>query len=279
MLYIFAGVFGLVVGSFLNAYVWRLYIRETQSEEDDNAARSDNPHSIINGRSMCTECEHTLGVKDLVPVASWIWLRGKCRYCKQPISWQYPAVEIITAVLFILSVWWWIPEPDSFWPAAQLLAWLAVTGLFIALSVYDIRWYILPNAMLGPLLVLAVLLQVMAAASGAPVEEWLVRPLVGGLGAFLFFYLLHLLGRGKWMGGGDVKMVFILGLLVGGVSVVVGLFIAFITAAIVGTGLILADKRDRTGMVPFGPFLLLGFWVAFFFGKALADWYVDLITV
>lgn len=280
MFYVIAGVFGLVVGSFLNAYVWRTYIKETREgeEEKSTATESKDSYSIISGRSMCPKCEHALGVKDLIPVLSWVWLRGKCRYCKAPISWQYPAVEIITAVLFMLSAWW-APELDSFSAGLQLLVWFAVTGLFIALSVYDIRWYTLPDTMLGLLLFAAVLLQVITAVNGAPIEQWLWQPLAGGAGAFLFFYLMHVLGRGKWMGGGDVKMVFVLGLLVGGMSVVVGLFIAFITAAIVGMGLILAGKRDRTGMVPFGPFLLLGFWVAFFFGETIADWYVELITV
>lgn len=160
----------------------------------------------------------------------------------------------------------------------RLAVWFGITGLIIALAVYDVRWYLLPDSMLRPLLLLVLLHHGLAAASGAPLQEWLIAPVWGGLGAFGFFYALYVIGRGRWMGGGDVKLVFVLGVLVGGVSTIVGLFIAFLSAAAVGMVLILSKHKSRRDMVPFGPFLLLGFWLAFFFGDHIAQWYTGFIT-
>lgn len=298
LLYVLIGVLGLVVGSFLNAYVWRTYTREeskSKQEESgtapsvgqaqgkqkpsDSKENGSAPDSVLRGRSACPGCGHTLHVRDLVPVVSWLWLRGKCRYCKNDISWQYPVVEIATAGLFILSVWWWpfVLGDSVSW--IQLGVWLGITALIIALSTYDLRWYILPDVMLLPLLTFILAWQALAAIGGAPLQQWLIGPVLGGAGAFLFFYLLHVAGRGRWMGGGDVKLVFVLGLLVGGIATVVGLFIGFLSAAAIGMALIVSRHKSRRDMVPFGPFLLLGFWLAFFFGDRIAQWYTGLIAV
>ncbi len=277
LFYVFIGVFGLIIGSFLNAYVWRVYNKATHNSQESSSTPI--PNSVLQGRSACPDCGHTLHGKDLIPVISWLWLRGRCRYCNHTISWQYPAVEIATALLFILSVWWWPFALGSVLSWLQLGAWLGITALIIALSAYDLRWYILPDVMLWPLMGLIVVWHTLAALSGAPLQQWLVGPVIGGAGAFLFFYALYIAGRGQWMGGGDVKLVFVLGLLVGGISTVVGLFIGFLSAAMVGMVLIASKRKGRRDMVPFGPFLLLGFWLAFFFGESIADWYVDLITV
>lgn len=311
--HITVGVLGLIVGSFVNAWVWRTHQRATRNTEHGKrettnekrrtqkrdggqrkssqnlhessgenmvTAKSDirNPESVLRGRSQCPGCGHTLGARDLVPVLSWVWLGGKCRYCGAGISWQYPVVEIVTAVLFVLSFWWWPLALDSILAWTQFAMWLGVTATIIALSVYDLRWYILPDSMLRVLLVFALGRHILAAVNGASVDAWLIAPLAGGVGAFLFFYVLYVLGRGQWMGGGDVKLVFVLGLLIGGVGTIAALFIAFLSAAAVGIVLILLQRKGRRDMVPFGPFLLAGFWLAFFFGEQIAQWYADLIT-
>lgn len=256
-------VLGLTVGSFLNAYVWRLY----------------EGTSIRRGRSRCPECGHDLYSRDLVPVLSWLWLRGRCRYCREPISWQYPVVELATAAVFILSWLWW-PLALQSWPEAMLLGlWLGISAIFVALSVYDIRWYLLPAPLLRTLFGAAVAFCVVLAATGASYREWLQEPLIGALGGFSFFYLLHILGRGRWMGGGDIKLVFILGLLVGGLGTLVGLFVAFLAGAAVGMVLLALGRKDRQSMVPFGPFLIWGFWVAFFWAEELVDWYIDMVLL
>lgn len=313
--YIAIGVFGLTMGSFVNAWVWRTHrkatcsteygTRETENNEkvrrtakrDGNTRKSSQesdesgkentvttksgirtPNSVLRGRSQCPDCGSMLHAKDLIPVISWIWLRGKCRYCDNSISVQYPVVEIITTISFLLVLLWWPFALNTSLDLSQLVVWLFITTVVIAMSVYDIRWYQLPDAMLGTLLVLTVLRHSVTAASDAPLQEWLIAPLAGAAGAFVFFYGLYALGRGRWMGGGDVKLVFVLGLLIGGVSTIVALFIAFLSAAALGIVLMITQRKSKRDMVPFGPFLLAGFWLSFFFGDAIADWYVGLIT-
>lgn len=257
-----SGFLGLIVGSFINAWVWR--IREEKS--------------VARGRSMCPQCEHTLDFWDLIPVLSWIFLKGKCKYCQANISTQYPIVEIITTIAFTLSAIWW-PFP-SIEPLGWVLfvLWLGITALFIALSVYDFKWYLLPSVLLGKLLIFVIIWQIVFALYGADVWEWLFSPLLGAAVAFGFFYTLHVIGRGKWMGGGDVKLVFVLGLTVGLTGTLVGLFISFVMGAVIGLLLIAAQRKGRGDMVPFGPFLLLGFWIAFFFSYELIEWYTQLIV-
>ncbi|PSO43558.1 hypothetical protein BRC20_01210 [Candidatus Saccharibacteria bacterium QS_8_54_8] len=302
--YIVVGVLGLIGGSFVNAWVWRTHLPASEDRDADEAkantkpeekpgkketgsespytsgtpnANGHTPASVLRGRSACPDCGHTLGIKDLVPVLSWLWLHGRCRYCHNPISVQYPVVEIITATAFLLSFWWW-PSALETWPSwVHLGLWLAITSVVIAMSVYDLRWYILPDSMVGVLLVLTVVSRGLAAIAGAPLEEWLTGALAGAAGAFLFFYGLYAVGREKWMGGGDVKLVFVLGLLIGGVSTIVALFIAFVSAAFLGVGLMASRRKDRRDMLPFGPFLLAGFWLSFFFGDPIASWYTGLL--
>lgn len=277
-LFIYA-LLGLVVGSFVNAYVWRLHMQETRGKNrEPHLRRNLKPHpesprySITMGRSMCPDCGHELRFGDLVPVLSWLWLRGKCRYCGRYISWQYPVVEIVMATLFAVSWLWWLPL-EATWGGALLGIWLAISALFVALAVYDIRWFTLPAPMLRLLLGSVVAFHGLQALSGAPLSQWLIGPLLGAVGAFAAFYLLHIIGRGQWMGGGDVKLVFVLGLLVGGIDTIVGLFLGFVMGAVVGIALLLLQRKGRRDLIPFGPFLLLGFWVAFFWGEELRLWY------
>src|SRR5476651_645529 len=128
-------VFGLCLGSFVNALVWRLH------EQDKKQAKN---LSILNGRSMCPNCKHELAAKDLVPVLSWLSLRGKCRYCGKPISVQYPLVEMVTSGLFVASYLWW-PEVLHGAQVAAFGLWLALLVGLMALLVYDLRWFLLPN--------------------------------------------------------------------------------------------------------------------------------------
>lgn len=251
------GFYGLVYGSFLNALVWRTHTGERIGSE----------------RSKCPKCKTTLKVKDLIPVLSWISLRGKCRYCHEEISVQYPIVEIITSITFILSAYFFVrPEITAEWIA--LILWLAIVGHFIALSVYDIKWHLLPNKMVGTLLGFVLGYQAVRAISGVPMSDWLFSPLIGAVAAFGFFYLLHILGKGAWMGGGDVKLVFVLGALLGGWSMLIALVLAFNIAALISVVLITTKLRTRKDIVPFGPFLLFGAWLAFLFADGIAKWYL-----
>src|SRR5665213_1923110 len=202
-------VYGLVLGSFVNALVWRLHEQALETDKKRPNRRRLERLSVSHGRSMCPNCQHVLAAKDLVPVFSWLWLRGKCRYCHQPISAQYPIVELATGLLFVASYIWW-PEAYTFdgiryTVVAQFIVWLALLVGFMALTVYDLKWMLLPNRLVYPLTVFGIafagLGTAMAEKPATALLEVALAVLIGGG----IFYLLFQLSAGKWIGGGDVK--------------------------------------------------------------------------
>jgi len=264
-------VIGLCVGSFVNAYVWRVYKQET-GHGKGKQKKAPAKYSILHGRSMCPHCEHQLHAKDLVPVLSWLSLKGKCRYCKKPISPQYPLVELLTAVLFVVSYIAW-PLLMNIEQWVYLGLWLVSVAVMMALAIYDLKWMILPNRMVAVLLSLA-LVQLLVAViwqqSLAPLMTALWGALIGGG----LFYVLFQLSAGRWIGGGDVKLGAVLGLIVGGpMNGILLLFIASFMGTLVAVPLLALGKAERTSKLPFGPYLLLAAYVVYLFGSRLVDWY------
>lgn len=247
---------GLCFGSFVNAFVWRLHKKK----------------DWVNDRSICVHCKHVLAPQDLIPVVSWLLLRGKCRYCHKPISWQYPVVEAATAALFVLSYVVW---PYDFGAAGMVRfgVWLIMLVGFMALVVYDLRWMLLPNKIVYPLTGLAaaqvVVLTVLQRNIQVAIGAALGLVVVGGL-----FYGLFQVSKGRWIGGGDVKLGFMLGLLVGGPAAgVLLLMVASSAGSLVSAPLLASGKVKRTTRVPFGPFLLLAGVAVQLFGPAILAWY------
>jgi prepilin signal peptidase PulO-like enzyme (type II secretory pathway) len=269
MLMIIAGLIllGLPLGSFVNALVWRLH----EQTKTGNKHRSEL--SIAKGRSMCPHCEHQLTAKDLVPVLSWLSLRGKCRYCNKPISTQYPLVELATAALFVVSYVWW---PQGF-SSAQTVAfglWLVLLTGLMALSVYDLRWKLLPNRLMRPLGVVAALFALTEVATAH-------KPALAALNAILgvavgggIFYVLFQVSKGKWIGGGDVKLGWLLGLIVATPGrAVLMIFLASLLGTIISLPLLASKRLKRSSTIPFGPFLILAAIIVQLFGHALLHWY------
>jgi prepilin signal peptidase PulO-like enzyme (type II secretory pathway) len=249
---------GLVLGSFVNALVWRLH------EHKD----------WINGRSECAHCHHRLGPLDLVPVFSWLFLRGKCRYCHKKID-DNPLVEIALPALFIVSY--------LFWPVAlqgaglfEFILWLVLLVGFLALAVYDLRWFLLPNKMVFPLAGLAIM-QVIVVTMWT--KDW--HELVAGAGGVLvisgIFYLLFQASKGTWIGGGDVKLGLAIGPLAGGVlEGFLLLFVASLIGMVFATPMLLKGKASRKTQLPFGPLLIAGLIIVKLFGAAVINWYTGL---
>lgn len=144
-------VWGLCLGSFVNALVWRLH-------EQAKKQKKETTLSITKGRSMCPHCRHNLSWRDLIPVFSWLRLRGKCRYCKKPISGQYPLVELMTATLFVGSYLFWPLDLQAVGDWTHFGLWLVILTGFMALLVYDLKWMLLPNRIMYPLFVVGALL-------------------------------------------------------------------------------------------------------------------------
>ncbi len=222
---------------------------------------------------MCPHCKHTLGALDLVPVFSWLALGGKCRYCHKPISPQYPLVELLTAGLFVLSYVALKPVGNLGW--FEFGIWLYVLGSLIALSVYDLRWMILPDVIVLPAILVAAIGLIPDLIINQHTHMWL-GPILAAFALGGSFYALAAGSRGKWMGGGDIKLVFLIGLACGLKLSAVAMFWAFNIAAVVSLILIATGKRKRSDHIPFGPFLALGCVIAILWGHWLIDWYTQL---
>ncbi len=223
---------------------------------------------------MCVHCGHTLQATDLIPLLSWLSLGGKCRYCKKPIAWQYPLVELLTAVLFVASYLVW-PHDLAGWEIASFSLWLVCIVAFMALIIYDIRWMLLPNRIIFPMygvVLLYVLTKVAGDMSPRPLGASLIGVVVGGG----LFYVLFQLSRGKWIGGGDVKLGFLLGALLGGpLQAALMLFGASALGTLLTIPLLAAGSVRRDTRIPFGPFLIIAAVFVQLFGVSLTDWYIN----
>lgn len=276
MIIAFLTLLGLCMGSFVNALVWRVHEQSVQAKKK-KSDRDDREYqkrlNIATGASMCPHCKHKLGVVDLIPVLSWLALRGKCRYCHKPISAQYPLVELAGAGLFVASYCWW-PDPITGAQVAIFVLWLAlITGL-LALLVYDVRWLLLPNRILYPLgfvaAAQAVVTIAVASKPGMAFLSTLGAVLVGGG----LFYVIFQVSQGRWIGGGDVKLGWLLGLIVGTPGkALLFIFIAAICGSLVSLPLLTSGRMKRTSLIPFGPFLIVGAVVANLFGADILHWY------
>jgi leader peptidase (prepilin peptidase)/N-methyltransferase len=266
-------VLGLIFGSFVNAFVWRLHEQEELRDRKKKPTKAQlDTFSILKGRSMCPDCRHELAAKDLVPLFSWLSLKGRCRYCGKPISWQYPAVEASTAVLFAVSYLFW-PVDISGIGLFQFIVWLGFIVAFMALAVYDLRWYLLPNRIVYPLIVVAALETVIVAISGKDIGL-LIQPLLGALVLSGTFWLLFQVSAGRWIGGGDVKLAVVLGLLAATpLKALLVLFFSSVIGTICSIPILLRGKKALKAQVPFGPFLLAATVVVVLFGQQIIDWY------
>ncbi len=234
-------VFGLVVGSFLNVVIVRLPTEK----------------GFIKGRSHCVHCKKTLRWFDLIPIVSFLLLWGQCRYCKKNISLQYPLVELATGLIFLLIF--------NQWQSVDIRLFLLfyVAGSLIIIFVYDLKHYIIPDVVLFPAIIAAL-----------PYHLSL-NYLLSALVAAGFFLGIFLVSRGRWMGFGDVKLAVLLGLLLGFPNIFVGLFLAFILGAMVGVVSIFSHKKGLKSEMPFAPFLILGTFLAYFWGTQIIFWYTQ----
>ncbi len=269
-------ILGLCLGSFINAFVYRLHWRE----EHPKAANSERAkYSIRSGRSLCPHCGHMLGAKDLIPLFSWLILAGKCRYCNQPISPQYPLVEASTVLLFVFSYLFWPYDLSSGQNAAAFALWLVFVAGFMILTIYDIKYMILPNKVIFPLIFIAILgvvISALAAQDTDIIKSSIIGMLIGGG----LFYVLFQVSKGSWIGGGDVKLGFLLGLLVGGPwPALLMLFLASLLGTVYSLPMMFTKKIGPKSRIPFGPFLIMAAIIVQLFGTSIINHYLSLYNV
>src|SRR3989344_1171276 len=260
---------GVAIGSFLNCVLYRLEIGK----------------SFLHGRSYCPNCKHTLAWTDLIPVISFLWLQGKCRYCGNRISLQYPLVEIATGMVFLLifNFQFLIFNQFSIIQFLNLTLLLYVVSSLIIIFVYDLKHYVIPDSVLFPAIIVAFLYRILDFRNlnlfrisdfGFFISTPLINYLVASFLASVFFLLIFLVSKGQWMGFGDVKLALLLGFILGFPNILLGLFLAFLFGAIIGIGCIILDKKGLKSEMPFAPFLIVGTLVALFWGGQMIDWYI-----
>jgi leader peptidase (prepilin peptidase)/N-methyltransferase len=250
---ILGALLGLSFGSFVNVIAFRV----------------PQHLSIIRPASRCPHCEVAIGSRDLIPVLSWIVLRGRCRNCGARISVRYPIVEALTGLLFVaaalvLGAVWVLP---AYW------AFIVVT---MALSLIDIDHKLIPNRVLFPgMAVAGALLVIGAVVDGHP--DWLIRAVAGGTGYFAGLLVLALIAPRGGLGMGDVKLALLLGLFLGyqgWEQVVLGAFIAILLGGVVSVVLLATRRKGRRDTIPFGPYLVAGAYLTVAWGRQILDWYL-----
>lgn len=234
-------------------------------------------YSIVQGRSMCTSCQHELAWYDLLPIVSWVSLKGECRYCKAKIGVQYPVVEFATSLSFVLSYIYW-PNALQGLNIVIFVLYLIFITCLMAMLVYDIKFMILPNKMLiaavFPVISLVILRIIF---SSTKVDETL-STIFGVLAFGGLFYVLFQYSQGKWIGGGDVKLGFLLGAFLG--SPRLSLFAIFVASLIGLVTIVLLSTHKKIGLstkVPFGPMLILGAVLTFFLDSEIMVLYQAMI--
>lgn len=249
--YVFAFIFGAVVGSFLNVCVYRLPKHE----------------SVVFPPSHCPKCDYKIRFYDNIPVVSYLLLGGKCRSCKTPISLQYPAVELINGLLTLFLF-------IKFGPTLTFLFLFLFCSALVVITFIDLEHQIIPDVISLPGIVIG-----FAASFILPWLGWknsLIGILIGGGSLLIVAYGYQFLTKKEGMGGGDIKLLAMMGAFLGWRSVPFIIFIASLVGSIIGVTLMVVQKKDSKLAIPFGPFLAISAILYIFFGKEIIWWYLSL---
>ncbi len=240
-------IFGTIFGSFINVVAYR-FPRNL---------------SIINPPSGCPSCEKRLGIIELFPLLSYLFLRGRCRHCKTSINPRYFMVELATGLLFVAVPWFLGVSMES-------VGYLFLLSLLLVISLIDIDFRRIPNVLLGVGLVIGLLLKLIdpATRSLQALGDAGLGMLAGG-GIMLIIYIF---GRGG-IGAGDLKLMIMVGFFLGMAGVLLVLFVGFLLGGFYGLTMLLLRRLGRKDMIPFGPFLSLGVAIEIFFGEQILNWY------
>jgi leader peptidase (prepilin peptidase)/N-methyltransferase len=269
--------FGLLVGSFLNVVILRLPPRlqwfwERDSRDilglEPSADVPAAPPGIVVERSHCPRCGHKLSAWENIPLISFLALRGRCRACRAPISWQYPLVELVTGIAFALVVW-------RFGITWQALAVLVFTGFVIAMSGIDLRTTLLPDGLTLPLVWIGLMISLV---------PLFVSPAAAILGAAVGYGSLWLVYQGfklltgkEGMGYGDFKLLAAIGAWCGASALIPVLILSSLVGAVTGSIWLAVKGRDRATPIPFGPYLAVAGWIQLFWGADLLQAYLDFV--
>lgn len=229
---------------------------------------------MVRGRSKCPACDKPVAARDLVPVLSYLLLRGRCRHCQSSISWQYPAVEIATGFLFVLFYLLVVTREGDHLGLLSMTLYILRDWIFAAylviIFVYDLRYMLIIDRFTVPAMILAIVLNLWLGL----VPAWSV--FLGGVVLAGFFWIQFAFSKGAWVGGGDIRMGALMGFMLGLPYGLVALFLAYVLGATIGVGMMAKGYATRKTPLPFGSFLAFATLLTLFVGEPLLDWYLSL---
>ena len=269
-----AGVLGLIVGSFLNVVILRLparmeYFWKRDAREMLELGANDEaaPPDIVRKGSHCPHCKHPLAAWDNIPLLSWLVLRGHCRYCRAPISIQYPLVEVLCGVASAIVVW-------HFGVTWQAGAALLFTWFLVAAGGIDFRTQLLPDSLTLPLLWLGLLISLVPVFVDS--REAVIGASIGYLALWSVYWLFKLATGKEGMGFGDFKLFAASGAWMGYAALLPVIIIAAVSGAVIGTILLRTRGQDRSMPFAFGPFLAIAMWIWLVAGDPILATYMRL---
>ncbi len=244
LLYILFFIIGLIIGSFLNVVIYRIPRKKSLVKP---------PFSV------CPYCGAKIAFYDNIPLISYLILKGRCRHCKAKIPITYPLIELLTALFFVSNFYF-------FGLSLQFLSAAVLTSALIAISMIDIQFKIIPNAITWPITVVGLILSVLMDLS----NWWM--PLAFSAGAFVFMLIIHLIYP-RGMGMGDIKLSMMVGAFLVK-SVIPALFFGFLAGSIFGLFALITRKKKLKQTIPFGPFIAIGSIIALYWGNDIINWYL-----
>ena len=268
-----AGVVGLCVGSFLNVVIHRLPKMLDRGWREQCAELSGSPapelprYNLITPRSHCPACDHRIAWYENVPVASYLFLRGRCSACQAPISQRYPAVELLTAALTVAAVIRFGATPAAV--AGSVLLWS-----LIALTFIDFDTQLLPDNITLPLLWAGLVANVAGFLPGVSLRDAVIGAIAGYLLLWTIYWLFKLIRGKEGMGYGDFKLLAALGAWLGWQMLPLIVLLSSVVGAMIGLGLVAFKGRDHQIPLAFGPYLAIAGAIALFFGKPLIALYL-----
>lgn len=274
---------GLCMGSFAGASVWRLRARQLLYDksdgEDYDAAeykklKKLNKSTIFNDHSRCLNCSYYLKWYDLIPLVSWLSLKGKCRKCRKSIGLMEPTVELSTMLFFVCSYVFWPYQLSSPLSVISFVIWLMAGVCLAILFVYDLKWYLLPNSVNFTVIGLGVVYSLLMLLNSFD-KLSTIYSILGSVFVLSGIYLiLYLISKGKWIGFGDIKLGLGLGLLLADWKLaLVALMAANLIGCIITVPLMVLGKLKRDSRVPFGPMLIAGFAFSGLYGVFIVNFY------
>lgn len=253
ILYLIAAfIVGSAIGSFLNVVI-------------DRSVKRENILAI--NRSYCDHCRVTLKSLDLVPILSFLFLGAKCRYCRRPISWQYPIVELACGALFALT--FWVLVSSGAFSFGLLAYYFFLIAIMIVVSVIDFKFSLIPTTLVFIGCLVSLFFNYFFLPSNLFVEH-----VLGAFAASVFFLVIVLATFGKGMGQGDISLAFLIGMALDLKATILAIFLAFLTGGLVSLLLIVLGRKRFGQTVPFAPFLVLGFLVSLFWAAPIINWYL-----